>query len=97
VADRNTGSVDDPAGEFLATTGLITMLGAVFAAVIAVVELSGGNLAISVGLGALAVFSFAASLVCFAVDSNQADGAPLPFPSWLRADPEPAAELSAFG
>lgn len=85
---------DDPTVEILATSGLVTMLGAVMAAVMAIVTLGGGDIAIGAILGAAALGSFAASLALFSVDSKRSEGAPLPFPSWLRADPEPAAELS---
>lgn len=96
MPELNTRSVDDPAAEILATGGLITMLASVVAAVIAVVALGNGSTAMAGILGALAVLSFAGSLVCFAADSNRSDDAPLPFPSWLRTDAEPAAELSAL-
>lgn len=96
MPELNTRSVDDPAAEILATGGLITMLASVVAAVIAVVALGNGSTAMAGILGVLAVLSFAGSLVCFAADSNRSDDAPLPFPSWLRTDEEPAAELSAL-
>jgi hypothetical protein len=97
VAEQNSSSVDNPSAEFLATSGLVTMLGAVVAGVIAVVTLSGGNVAASAALGALAALSFAVSLACFAADSGRSEDGALPFPSWLRSDAEPAAELSALG
>ncbi|HYO03564.1 MAG TPA: hypothetical protein VET27_17510 [Mycobacterium sp.] len=96
MADQNTRSVDDPAAEILATGGLITLLGAVVAAVIALVSLGDGNPAMAAIIGAVALISFAASLACFAVESNRTDDTPLPFPSWLRTEPETAAELSAL-
>jgi hypothetical protein len=96
VADRNVRSVDDPAAELLATTGLLTLLGAVVAAVIAVVALGDGSTVMAGVLGGTALLSFAASLVCFAADSKRSDDAPLPFPSWLRAEPEAAVEVSAL-
>ena len=77
MAEQNTSSVDDPSAEFLATTGLVTMLGAVVAGVIAVVTLSGGSAPSS--------------------DRPLSEDGALPFPSWLRNDAEPAAELSALG
>ncbi len=95
MADQNTRNTDDPAAEILATGGLITMLGAVMAAVIAVVALAYGNPAMAGILGAVALISFAASLVCFAADSSRSE-APLPFPSWLRTESETAAEWSAL-
>jgi hypothetical protein len=70
------------------------MLGAVMAGVIAVVTLGGGNLLMAGALGSVALISFAASLVLFTFDSKRSEGAPLPFPSWLRAEPETAAEVS---
>jgi hypothetical protein len=88
-------SVDDPTAEFLATSGLITLLGAVVAAVISVVALGNGSLVMAGVLGGTALISLAASLACFATDSRRSEEAPLPFPSWLRADCETAAELSA--
>jgi hypothetical protein len=93
VADQNTRSNDDPTAEILATSGLVTMLGAVMAAVIAVVALGDGSIAMAGILGAVALISFAASLVLFTFDSRRSEGAPLPFPSWLRTDSETAAEL----
>ncbi len=96
MADRNTRSLDDPATEILATGGLITLLGAVMAAVIAVVALGDGNLAMAGILGGVALISFAASLTCFVADSSRSEGTPLPFPSWLRTESETAAELSAL-
>ena len=96
MADEHTRGVDDPAAEILATGGLVGLLGAVMAAVIAVVYLGDGDPAMAGLLGAIALVSFAGSLVCFAVDSNRSDDAPLPFPSWLRTEPETAAELSAL-
>jgi hypothetical protein len=96
VAEQNVRRVDDPTAEILATSGLMTMLGAVVAAVIAIVALGSGSIATAAILGAIALFSFAASLVCFAADSNRSDETPLPFPSWLRTDAETAAELSAL-
>jgi hypothetical protein len=86
-------SADDPTAEILATSGLITMLGAVMAAVIAVVALGDGSAVAGAVLGAIALLSFAASVVCFTADSKRSE-APLPFPSLLR--PETAAELSAL-
>ena len=94
MSDQKTNYSDDPSAEILATGGLVTMLGAVMAAVIAVVTLGGGNLAMAGVLGTVAVISFAVSLVLFSVDSKRSEGAPLPFPSWLRADSETAAEVS---
>ena len=96
MAVQNTRRTDDPAAEILATSGLVTMLGAVVAAVIAVVSLGDGSVAMAGILGLLAVASFAASMVCFAVDSNRSEETPLPFPSWLRAEPETAAESPAL-
>lgn len=95
MAEQNARNIDDPTAEILATSGLITMLGAVMAAVVAVVALGEGSMALAGVLGGVAFVSFAVSLVCFFVDSNRADGTPLPFPSWLRTDAEAAAELSA--
>jgi len=94
VTDQKTRHSDDPSAELLATAGLVTMLGAVLAAVIAVVTLGGGNLLLAGALGSVALISFAVSLVLFTVDSKRSEGAPLPFPSWLRAEPETAAEIS---
>jgi hypothetical protein len=94
VTNQKTTYSDDPSAEILATGGLVTMLGAVMAAVIAVVTLGGGNLVLAGVLGTVALISFAASLVLFSVDSRRSEGAPLPFPSWLRAEPETAAEVS---
>ncbi|GLP79724.1 hypothetical protein [Mycobacterium antarcticum] len=96
MADQHTRGVDDPAAEILATGGLVTLLGSVMAAVIAVVYLGDGNLAMAALLGSVALVSFVGSLVCFAADSNRSDGAPLPFPSWLRTESETAAELPAL-
>ncbi|MBJ7340708.1 hypothetical protein [Mycolicibacterium sp.] len=96
MADQNLRDTDDPASEILATGGLVMMLGSVMAAVIAVVALGDGDSTLAGILGAVALISFAASLVCFAADSNRSDDTPLPFPSWLRAESETAAELSAL-
>lgn len=93
MADQNNRSVDDPTAELLATSGLVTMLGAVMAAVIAVVALGHGSVVMAGILGAGALISFAASLVLFTFDSRRSEGTPLPFPSWLRPDSETAAEL----
>jgi hypothetical protein len=87
--------MDGPTGEVLATTGLVTMLGAVVATVIALGALSHGTMATAGLLGVVATLSFVASVVCFAADSNRSDDTPLPFPSWLRTESETAAELSA--
>jgi hypothetical protein len=95
VPEQKMRNVDDPAAEILATSGLITMLGAVMAGVIAIVTLGSGSAAMAGILGAVALISFAASMVCFAADSRRSEGAPLPFPSWLRTESETAAELSA--
>jgi hypothetical protein len=97
VAEQNTQNIrstDDPTAEFLATSGLLTMLGAVVATVIAIVALGTGSVPTAAVLGAVALLSFAASLVCFAADSKRSDEAPLPFPSWLRTDAEAPAEAS---
>ena len=94
MTDQKTRYSDDPSAELLATAGLVTMLGAVLAAVIAVVTLGGGNLMMAGALGSVALISFAASLVLFTLDSRRSEGAPLPFPSWLRTDAETAAEVS---
>jgi hypothetical protein len=94
VTDQKTTYSDDPSAEILATGGLVTMLGAVMAAVIAVVTLGGGNLVMAGVLGTVALISFAVSLVLFSIDSKRSEGASLPFPSWLRAEPETAAEVS---
>ncbi|GLP78560.1 hypothetical protein TUM20983_56700 [Mycobacterium antarcticum] len=96
MANEHTRGVDDPAAEILATGGLITLLGSVVAAVIAMVYLGDGNLAMAALLGSVALVSFVGSLVCFAADSNRSDDAPLPFPSWLRTKSETAAELPAL-
>ena len=95
VAEQNPRNVDDPTAEVLATFGLITMLGAVMAAVSAVVTLGQGSMALAGVLGAVAVTSFVVSLACFFADSNRAEDTALPFPSWLRTGPDTAAELSA--
>jgi predicted lipid-binding transport protein (Tim44 family) len=95
VPEQKMRNVADPAAEILATSGLITMLGAVMAGVIAIVTLGSGSAAMAGILGAVALISFAASLVCFAADSRRSEEAPLPFPSWLRNESETAAELSA--
>ena len=94
MTDQKTKYGDDPSAELLATAGLVTMLGAVMAGVIAVVTLGGGNILLAGALGSVALISFAASLVLFTFDSKRSEGAPLPFPSWLRAEPETAAEVS---
>jgi hypothetical protein len=60
-----------------------------------VVTLGQGNVALAGVLGTVAVVSFVVSLACFVSDSNRAEQAPLPFPSWLRSDAEPATDLSA--
>lgn len=91
MADHSNRNGDDPTSEFLATSGLLTMLGAVVATVIGIVALGSGGFATAGILGAVALLSFVASLVCFAADSNRSDETPLPFPSWLRSDAEPAA------
>ena len=91
---QKTTYSDDPSAEILATGGLVTMLGAVMAAVIAVVTVGDGKLVMAGVLGTVALLSFAASLVLFSVDSKRSQRAALPFPSWLRADPETAAEVS---
>ncbi len=95
MVDQNTRGVDGPRSEVLATIGLMTMLGSVLGAVIAVVALGSGSAALGAILGAIAVISFGTSLACFAIDSARSEGAPLPFPSWLRTETEPAAELPA--
>jgi hypothetical protein len=94
VGEQNKRNVGDPIAEILATSGLISMLGAVLAAVIAVVALSDGSTAMGGILGAIALLSFVASVLCFAADSRRFDEIPLPFPSLLR--PETAAEPSAL-
>lgn len=94
MTDRNSRTAGDPTAEVLATTGLVTMIGAVMAGVIAVVALGDGSAMVGAILGVVALLSFAASVVCFAVDSRRSEEAPLPFPSLLR--PETAAELSAL-
>ncbi|BBZ30057.1 hypothetical protein MMAD_43520 [Mycolicibacterium madagascariense] len=94
MADHSNRTGDDPTSEFLATSGLLTMLGAVVATVIGIVALGNGAIATAGTLGAVALLSFVASLACFAADSNRSEEAPLPFPSWLRAEAEPAAEAS---
>jgi hypothetical protein len=94
MAVHDTRGDDDPTAEILATSGLVTMLGSVMAAVIAVVALGGGNLAMAGILGAVALISFATSLVLFTLDSKRSEGAQLPFPSWLRTDSETAAETA---
>ena len=94
MTDQKTSYSDDPSVEILATAGLVTMLGAVMATVIAVVTLGGGNLMMAGVLGTVALISFAVSLVLFSVDSKRSEGDSLPFPSWLRAEPETAAEAS---
>ena len=95
MAEQDDRGIDGPTGEVLATTGLVTMLGAVVASVIACGALAHGTMATAGFLGVVAFLSFVASVACFAADSNRSDDAPLPFPSWLRAEPETAAELSA--
>jgi hypothetical protein len=97
VAEQRTRDIDDPTAEILATSGLITLLGAVVAGVIAVVALGSGSVAMGGILGAVAFVSFAASMVCFTADSRRSEETPLPFPSWLRTESETAAELSALG
>jgi len=94
VTDQKTTYSDDPSAEILATGGLVTMLGAVMAAVIAVVTLGGGDLVLAGVLGTVALISFGVSLLLFSADSKRSEGTALPFPSWLRADPETAAEVS---
>ncbi len=97
MSEQKIRSVDDPSAEVRATFGLITMVASVVTGVIAVVALGGGGgLAPAAGLGALAVLSFVVSLACFAADSNRSEGTPLPFPSWIRTDAEPAAESLAL-
>jgi hypothetical protein len=95
VAEKDIRNAGDPTSEILASSGLVTIMGAVLSAVIAVVTLGQGNAALAAVLGTVAVVSFVVSLACFFSDSNRAEEAPLPFPSWLRSDAEPAAELSA--
>jgi hypothetical protein len=94
MADQSAGDVADPTAEILATSGLLTMMGAVMAAVIAAAALGEGSDVMAGVLGAVALISFTASVVCFAADSSRAERAPLPFPSWLRAESETAAEPS---
>lgn len=95
MAEQDDRGIDGPTGEVLATTGLVAMLGAVVAAVIAFGALGHGSMATAGLLGFFAILSFVVSVVCFAADSNRSDDAPLPFPSWLRTESETAAELSA--
>ena len=93
MTEQSTRAVDQPTSEILATSGLLTMLGAVVAAVIGLVSLSQGDLGLAVILGAVALVVFGVSLGCFFLDSNRAEEEPLPFPSWLRRDAVVAAEL----
>jgi hypothetical protein len=95
MAEQDIRGIDESTGEVLATTGLLTMLGAVVAAVIAFGALGHASMATAGVLGIVAILSFVVSVVCFAADSNRSEDAPLPFPSWLRTESETAAELSA--
>ena len=95
MADQKTGRGGDPFAEVLATSGLVTMLGAVLAAVIAIVTFGHGDVLFASLLGLAALVSFAISVACFFSDSNRVDDAALPFPSWLRTDADPAPELAA--
>lgn len=83
-----------PTSEIVATSGLLTLLGAVLATVISLVSLGQGDLGSAGLVGALAVVSFAVSLGCFFSDSNRAEEEPLPFPSWLRREAKAVGELS---
>jgi hypothetical protein len=95
ITEQDIHGIDQSTGEVLATTGLVTMLGAVVAAVMAFGALGQGSAATAGVLGVVAILSFGVSVVCFAADSNRSDDARLPFPSWLRTESGTAAELSA--
>jgi len=56
------------------------MIGSVMAAVIAVVAFGEGSVATAGMLGAVAMISFAASLVLFAFDSRRSEGRPAAVP-----------------
>ncbi|MCV7419428.1 hypothetical protein H7K45_02645 [Mycobacterium yunnanensis] len=95
MTEQKTTYNDDPSAEFLATAGLVTMLGTVVSGVIALVSLGAGHAMSAAILGTVALLSFALSLFLFSVDSKRSEGGALPFPSWLRAEPETAAEVAA--
>ena len=94
MTEQSPRPADQPTSEILATGGLLTMLGAVVAAVIGLVSLGQGDLGLAVILGAVAVVVFGVSLSCFFLDSNRAEEQPLPFPSWLRRDVEVVDQLA---
>jgi len=94
VSEPKTTYSDDPSAEFLATAGLLTMLGTVVSGVIALVSLGAGHAMSAAILGTVAMLSFALSLVLFSIDSKRSEGGALPFPSWLRTEPDTAVEIA---
>lgn len=83
----------DPVAETVATGALMTLMSALIIGVIGLMEWSSGGGVLALALCGVAALGFVASLVYFVMDGRRADeaaAAELPFPSWLRAEPESA-------
>ncbi|BBY26045.1 hypothetical protein GCM10023114_27100 [Mycolicibacterium sediminis] len=86
VVSHTPVSTEVPASEAVASTGLLLMFAAVIGVVMGVSLLGMGSAAGATAVIVAAMLSFAASIVCFAVDARRVEAAEagLPFPSMLR-------------
>lgn len=77
---------DGPVSEFMSSTGLLLMFGAVIAFVMGIAAFGMGSVGFATLAMVAALVSFSASLLCFVVDGRRIEAAEaaLPFPSMLR-------------
>lgn len=83
---------DDPMKEIFATGALILVLGAIIGGVIGAMELGQGSVATAIIAWVAAAVGFGISLAYFMTDARKSEqaAAELPFPCWLRTEPESA-------
>ncbi|KUH80317.1 MULTISPECIES: hypothetical protein [unclassified Mycobacterium] len=70
MRERAIAPADDPTAEAIATTGLFLIITAVIAVAVSLASWGAADAAMAAAAGAIATLSFAASLVCFAIQSR---------------------------
>jgi hypothetical protein len=71
MRERAIAPADSPTAEAVATTGLFLIFTAVIAVAVCVASWGAADTPLAALSGVIASFSFVASLVCFAVQSNE--------------------------
>jgi hypothetical protein len=70
MRERAIAQADDPTAEAVATTGLFLIFTAIIAVAVCLANWGAADAPLAAVSGVIATFSFAASLICFAMQSR---------------------------